>query len=65
MKQELEENEMAVPKSKKVFYNSIRTFGGIDDRRTVNGRQLRVFTNIKPKFVVDGMMDLVGWNDGG
>jgi putative DNA primase/helicase len=65
MKQELEENEMGVPRNRKVFYDSIRTFGGVDERRTVNGKQLRVFTNIKPKFVVDGMMDMVGWNDQG
>jgi hypothetical protein len=65
MKQELEENEMAVPRSKKLYYDAVREFGGTDERKTVDGRQLRIFSNLRPKFVVDGMMDLVGWNDGG
>lgn len=63
MKDELIENEMAIPKARKAFYDAIRTFGGVDERKSVDGRQLRVFTNIKPKFIPKGMLDMVGWND--
>ncbi|MCE7699703.1 MAG: phage/plasmid primase, P4 family [Methanobacterium paludis] len=62
MKEHLEENEMAVPRKKSVFYDAIREFGGVDTRRSIQDTQKRGFCCIRHKFITPDLFSLKGWD---
>jgi len=60
MKDKLEEEEMAIPKRSRKYYEHINEYAE-KDRISIEGNRVRIWRNIRFKYMPKGLAELKGW----